>query len=190
MSGREPFPATGVHLDRPMTDEELYAMVRIGNVRAFDQLYARYERRLFGFVLRLLNDRALAEEVFHDVLLSMLHGEEASFQEARFRAWLFRVARNACANRMRSKSRGEGALSRVTLNEEAAASPEQRLVEEERAFALASAVRKLPEALKDVFHLRTSGLSYGEIADVLEVPLGTVKSRMNALVQQLQGEVS
>jgi RNA polymerase sigma-70 factor (ECF subfamily) len=173
-----------------MIDEELYAMVRVGNVRAFDQLYARYERRLFGFVLRLLNDRALAEEVFHDVMMSMLQGGEASFKEARFRAWLFRVARNACANRMRSKSRGEGALSRVALGDEVAASPEQRLVEEERAFALASAVRKLPEALADVFHLRTSGLSYGEIADVLEVPLGTVKSRMNALVQQLQGEVS
>src|SRR5581483_248550 len=173
-----------------MTDEQLYAMARVGNVKAFDQLYARYERRLFGFVLRLLGDRAQAEEVFHDVLLSVLDGEPASFAEARFRAWLFRVARNACANRMRSKSRGEGALARAAFIEEVEASPEQRLVEEERAFALANAVRKLPEALSDVFHLRTSGLSYTEIADVLEVPLGTVKSRMNALVQQLQGEVS
>jgi RNA polymerase sigma-70 factor (ECF subfamily) len=173
-----------------MTDEELYGMARLGNVRAFDQLYARYERRLFGFVLRLLNDRAMAEEIFHDVLLKVVQGPAASFAEARFRAWLFRVARNACANRMRSRSRGEGALKRAGLSDEVAASPEQRLVEEERAFALAAAVRKLPEALADVFHLRTSGLSYGEIADVLEVPLGTVKSRMNALVQQLQGEVS
>src|SRR5438445_3472 len=70
MSAREPFWNTGVHLAEGMTDEELYAMARVGNVRAFDQLYARYERRLFGFVLRLSNDRAQAEEVFHDVLLS------------------------------------------------------------------------------------------------------------------------
>jgi RNA polymerase sigma-70 factor (ECF subfamily) len=172
------------------SDEALYALARKGNVPAFDQLYARYERRLFGFVLRLLSDRAQAEEIFHDVMLSVIEGEAASFEQARFKAWLFRVARNACANRLRSKVRGEGALARAGAPDDIAASPEQRLVEEERAFALAGAVRKLPEALSDVFHLRSSGLSYAEIADVLDVPLGTVKSRMNALVEQLQGEVS
>lgn len=172
------------------TDEALYALARKGNVPAFDQLYARYERRLFGFLVRQLKERAQAEEVFHDVMLSIIEGEAASFEQARFKAWLFRVARNACANKLRSKLRGEGALARSQVPDDLAASPEQRLVEEERAFALASAVRKLPEALSEVFHLRSSGLSYAEIADVLEVPLGTVKSRMNALVQQLQGEVS
>jgi RNA polymerase sigma-70 factor (ECF subfamily) len=172
------------------SDEALYALARNGNLPAFDQLYARYERRLFGFILRLLRDRGQAEEVFHDVLLSVIEGEAASFEQARFKAWLFRVARNACANRLRSKSRSEGALSRAGFLDELAASPEQRLVEEERAFALSKAVRTLPATLADVFHLRSSGLSYAEIADVLDVPLGTVKSRMNALVQQLQGEVS
>jgi RNA polymerase sigma-70 factor (ECF subfamily) len=174
----------------PPTDEDLYTKARVGDVRAFDQLYARYERRLFGFVLRLLGDRGQAEEVFHDALLAVLRGGPATFEQTFFKAWLFRVARNACANRLRSRARGEGALARAGADEETTPSAEQRLVEEERSFALATAVRQLPAQLADVFHLRTSGLSYAEIASVLEVPVGTVKSRMSTLVHELKGELS
>ncbi|MDP1821753.1 MAG: sigma-70 family RNA polymerase sigma factor [Archangium sp.] len=168
-------------------DEALYERARGGDLAAFDVLYARYERRVFGFVQRLVQDRAEAEELFHDTFLNILEAPRASFDTATFAAWLFRIARNLALNRLRSKSRGAHAATRVAAIEDSPPTPEQRLVEEERAFALSHAVQRLPEGLADVFHLRSSGLSYLEIADVLSVPVGTVKSRMNSLVQHLKG---
>ena len=69
------------------------------------------------------------------------------------------------------------------------ASAEDLLREEQRTLAVASAVEKLPTTLASVFHLRTSGLSYEDIAAALKIPIGTVKSRMHALVQHLRGEL-
>jgi RNA polymerase sigma-70 factor (ECF subfamily) len=173
------------------TDEQLFARLRQGDMAAFDRLYARHERRLFGFILRMLHDRGDAEEVFHDTFLNVLKAGQVHFREARFAAWLYRIARNLCANRLRSKRRGFFAVEKLKAPaEEFSPSPEELAAHEERSFALAGAVERLPEALADVFHLRTSGLSYEEIAGVLEIPLGTVKSRMNTLVQQLKGELS
>ncbi len=171
------------------TDEALFERAVAGDLGAFDRLYARYERRLFGFLLRLLGDRGEAEELFHDVFVQLLKAKGVRFEDARFSAWLFRIARNLASNRLRSKARGQGALAKEATLEVPAATPLDRLLEEERAGRLAQAVTRLPSALADVFHLRSSGLSYEEIAQVLQVPLGTVKSRMNSLTQQLSHEV-
>lgn len=153
---------------------------------AFDRLYGRYERRLFGFLLRLIGDRADAEEVFHDVFVKVMTGPEAHFEDGRFMAYLFRTARNLCANLRRGAARGQRAFDGLAHLSQAPPSPEDRLVEEERAFQLAKAAAELPGALADVFALRTSGLSYDEIAGALGIPLGTVKSRMNALMNHLK----
>jgi RNA polymerase sigma factor (sigma-70 family) len=167
------------------TDERLYERARDGDLSAFDQLYARHERRLFGFILRLLGNRAEAEDVFHDVFLGVMTGPTARFDQAHFVSYLFRVARNACANRRRGQVRSERALGRLALEQEPS-TREEEVNDEESATALARAAEGLPSALADVFALRASGLSYGEIADALDIPLGTVKSRMNAVVTNLK----
>jgi len=171
------------------TDEELFRRARQGDLAAFDQLYLRHERRLFGFILRLLGDRADAEEIFHDVFLSAFKARDVQLEEARFAAWIYRIARNACANKVRSRRRGANALFKLGEEEPPVASAEDLLREEQRTLAVASAVEKLPQTLASVFHLRTSGLSYEDIAAALGIPIGTVKSRMHALVQHLRGEL-
>ena len=172
-----------------VSDESLYRKARGGDLAAFDQLYARHERQLFGFILRRIGDRAQAEELFHDVFVGVMSGAVAKFEEARFGAWLFRSARNACANWQRSRVRGEHAVARLGPDVEERPNPEAELMEEERITSLARAVERLPSVLADVFALRSAGLSYEEIADELQVPLGTVKSRMNTLVGKLRSEI-
>lgn len=171
------------------SDEALYRRAREGDLVAFDQLYARHERQVFGFILRRLGDRAQAEELFHDVFVNVMAGAEPRFAEARFAAWLFRCARNACCNWQRTRFRGARAVAQLGHELPEEVNPEAQLLEEERVTSLARAVERLPPSLADVFSLRSSGLSYAEIADELGVPTGTVKSRMNTLVQKLRTEM-
>ena len=172
-----------------VSDEALYRKARDGDLAAFDQLYARHERQVFGFILRRIGDRAQAEELFHDVFVGVMSGSLAKFEEAHFAAWLFRSARNACANWQRSRFRGDRALEKIGADSPEWRDPESQLLDEERITSLSRAVERLPSVLADVFALRTAGLSYEEIADSLSIPLGTVKSRMSSLVGKLRAEI-
>lgn len=177
----------------PEADEDLYRRVRQGDLAAFDRLYARYERRLFGFILRMVRSRADAEDLFHESFLCVLAGREVGFSATRgsFCAWMYRIARNKCLNHLRGRRHGRAVALEPGVDATAGpGSAEDGLWERERAGAVAQAVERLPPALSELFHLRSSGLSYEDMAQVLEVPLGTVKSRMNQLVRTLKEEVS
>lgn len=171
------------------SDEELFARVRGGDLAAFDALYARYESRLFGFLVRQLKSREEAEDVFHETFMNALRSRDIDFDRASFRTWLYRIARNLVLNRARAKERQGRAFARLP-EADPEASAEHALEQAERKRALDTAVARLPEALADVYHLRSAGLSYEEMAAVLEIPMGTLKSRMNAMVERLRGELS
>jgi RNA polymerase sigma-70 factor (ECF subfamily) len=171
-------------------DETLYHRLRRdGDLAAFDELYQRYERRLFGFLLGFLPERADAEEVFHDAFLAVLASREVSFARGSFAAWLYKIARNAALNRVRSGRRAVEAGA-VLPAAEPVATAEEQLEARAQGRALAQAVGELPPVLAEVYQLRVGGMSYEEIAFALEVPLGTVKSRMHELCDRLKSGVS
>lgn len=171
------------------SDEELYTRVKDGDLRAFDTLYERYETRLFAFLASLLKNRADAEDVFHEAFLRTLKSREVVFERVGgFRTWLYRIARNVALNHHRSTGRGERAALRLDVPD-APPSVDERIAEGERLAALDMAVARLPAPLSEIFHLRSSGLSYEEMADVLEIPIGTLKSRMNQMVTHLREEL-
>jgi len=181
------------------SDAELYERVRRGDMAAFDALYQRHEAPLFGFLLHLLRNRADAEEVFHEAFVAAFERKGARERiddgpgGGGFRAWLFRVGRNMALNRLRKAERGARAVASLAIlspsSAEAERQADESIADRELAHALARAVTRLPPGLSEVYHLRTSGLSYEEMANVLEIPLGTLKTRMHQMVTKLREDM-
>lgn len=173
------------------SDEALYEAMLAGDMRAFDALYERFERPLFGFIRKQLSQPAEAEDVLHEAFLSLLRDKAGARRALSLKAWLFQVARNLCLNRARSQRRASRALEKEhSMTREGEAHPEQALEHEQSHAALRTAVAKLPTELSELYHLRSSGLSYEEMATVLSIPVGTVKSRMHQLVNRLREEMA
>lgn len=171
------------------SDEALYHRVRRGDLLAFDTLYGRYERRLFGFICKLVHNHHDAEDLFHEAFVSVLRSREVSFERGSFCGWLYRIARNQCLNHLRSGRR----QSQLQYRAEAPCEPpsaESSFADSERALLLQQAVTSLPPLLAEIYHLRSAGLSYEEMAEVLHIPLGTVKSRMNQMTQRLRDDLA
>lgn len=170
-------------------DEVLFARIVRGDVAAFDPLYERYESRLFGFLVARIGNRADAEELFHEAFMRTLKSGASLDRDGAFRTYIFRVARNLALNRKRSERRGARAMERLSAEESMNDTAHEKMADEQLKRALHDAVERLPSTLSELFHLRCSGLSYEEMASVLEVPLGTVKSRMHQMVNQLREEL-
>jgi RNA polymerase sigma-70 factor (ECF subfamily) len=170
-----------------LSDEALYERLLAGDMAAFDALWERYERPLFGFVLKYVGTRAEAEDLLHEAFMSVLRARRRG---GHFRAWLFQVARHLCLNWLRTRSRAQRALAVVARDEAPHAQTPQQALEQHRAVAaLHEALERLPATLAELYHLRVAGLSYEEMAEVVDAPLGTIKSRMHELVGRLREEL-
>jgi RNA polymerase sigma-70 factor (ECF subfamily) len=171
------------------TDEALYSRLKSGDVGAFDALYARYKRPLFTFLVRSVGSRPDAEDALHETFMNAIRAPEADFAtEGGFRPWIFRVARNVALNRIRTGKRYEANVARAPAPE-AAPSAHEQLAAAQLRHALDRAVAALPWMLAEVYHLRASGLTQEEVARVLEIPLGTLKSRVRLMVERLREEL-
>lgn len=182
------------------TDEDLLLRYRdVGDPEAFEELVHRYERPLYHYLVRYLHNAALAEEVFQATFLRV-HRKCRLFAEgSRVRPWLYRIATNLAIDAMRREGRqqavsldedratGEVEASKLlSLLESATLSPVEQMEVQERAEWTRHAVDALPDHLRVVLLLvYFEGLKYQEAADVLHVPLGTVKSRLHKALLML-----
>lgn len=190
-------PANDSKVEVASNDETLYREARAGSGSAFAALYARYEAPIFGFLLRRLRNRADTEDVFQEVMLSILNGSEARLiDDGAFAGWIYRVAANRCHNHKRAARRESTAMVNVlrdTENQIGAPilenSIQDALLKAEKREELERASRRLSPPLGDVYALRSAGRTHEEIAETLGVPVGTVKSRLHALVAQLRKDM-
>lgn len=182
-------------------DEELLARFRRGVTEAFGVLLRRYQRELYGYLSRYLGDNTLAEDVFQNTFLQV-YLKSGQFEAGRpVRPWLYAVATNQAIDAMRRQGRHQAVSleqARETSDEGETASlshslesrhpgPPDRAVEAENREQVRARVELLPENLRHVLILAYyQGLKYREIADILGIPVGTVKSRLHAALAKLE----
>jgi len=183
------------------SDPELMARAKAGDTDAFAVLVERYRRRLCAFFYRLCQDREEASDAAQETLVRLWLARERYRPTARFTTYLYSIAWHHWLNRVRAmKSRppvvpleeqlgpaGCGLLTRMLERAEPA---EDAVLRRYRTQRIRGAIAGLPEKRRIVFVLsHFEGLRYAEIAEVLQIPVGTVKSRMHHAVARLQEQL-
>jgi RNA polymerase sigma-70 factor (ECF subfamily) len=163
--------------------------LRAGDAPAFEELVMTYQHRVFGVALRMLGNRAEAEDVAQEAFVRAHRALGAFRGDAKLSTWLYAITSRLCLNRLASGERrmarqGEDALLRLS---DAGPRPDAALERRELETALGRAIAELPEDRRIVVVLRDlEGLSYEEIAQVLELELGTVRSRLHRARAELK----
>lgn len=177
------------------SDEELVERFQNGEASAFDTLVRRWERKLQGAIYRLIGPGEDVRDLSQETLLKAYRGLGTFKKEARFSSWLYQIALNVCRDRMR-RTRGKSHVSFDELSElgEAAggADPSALDLIEARDLSrqVAAAVAALPEEQREVVVLKEyQGLTFLEIAETLDVPLSTVKTRLYRGLGQLRQQL-
>ncbi|MEO3821545.1 sigma-70 family RNA polymerase sigma factor [Plantactinospora sp. B24E8] len=160
-------------------DRPLLHRVATGDQRAFTELYARHGRALLAYAEGLLADRGRAEEAVQDTLLALWRGAGSFEGRSTVRTWLFGICRRQALNRLPGR---QPVCVPVEAAAEVAAAepgPEAVVVARADARAVAAALAGLPAGHREVLDLAFgAGLAQAEIAEVLGIPVGTVKSRL------------
>lgn len=164
-----------------LDDQRCVTLAQSGDGKAFAELVARYQDRIYRFLLRLTGAPDAALDLTQDTFLRAYQSLERWRPDALFKTWLFRIARNIAFDRLRR----EKLVAFVALDEDfpqqedPAAGPDAVLETAQRYRLLEAALAKLPAEQREILLLREiEEMTYDEIALVLELNLGTVKSRI------------
>lgn len=173
-------------------DQTLQAAVE-GDQQAWRQLIDEYSGRVYGLVLRQCGNAELAEEITQATFVKVV-GKLGQYNErGRFEPWLFRIAMNRLRDEMRRRRRQASTIDFDQTPPEALGAvsnhpaPDAPLHVAEQARALHAAIARLPDADRELLHLRyTADLTFAQISEVLQEPLGTVLARGHRALKKLR----
>ncbi len=154
-----------------------------GDPAAFERLVRQYQGKVFTFAMTFAADRDEAADLAQEAILKVYRSIGSFRFQSSFTTWLFQIVKNTFLDASKSRSARERSLSRPIDAEveqlAEAALAEERLIRDDDRRSLTHALERVPEAYRMVVVLfDVQGLSYDEIAQILEVPVGTVKSRL------------
>ena len=181
-------------MDTPGTDEIIVQRALTGDAEAFGEIVRRWERRIFALAYGMLGREEDARDATQETFLAAFRNLRGFRGEAKVSSWLHRIAVNQCITRQRqARVRSEAALDDEQEKDAASfATPVRyspsRVVEgRQETVAVRRAINSLPMELRQVVIMKEfEELTFREIADVLELPLSTVKSRLYTAMKQLQ----
>jgi RNA polymerase sigma-70 factor (ECF subfamily) len=174
-------------------DEDLVAAFQSGDIAAFDELVQRWDRRIHGVVYRLIGNHDEARDLSQEAFLKAYRALGSFKKESRFSSWLYQIAINATRDRLRRRRRRTD-LSLDDLEDKAEPalrdvrpSALDRIESDDLSRVIAAAMAGLPEEQREVVILKEyEGLTFPEIAQTLDLPLSTVKTRLYRGLAQLR----
>jgi RNA polymerase sigma-70 factor (ECF subfamily) len=167
---------------REVEDRDLIAKARRGHVDAYNVLVSRWERRVFNYLLRLVANREDALDLSQDVFLKAYQNLTKLDDPAKFPGWLFRIAHNEAYSLLR-KNRPEGELAA----EPRAGESSGRMFPIELALAVETALDRLSDDHREAVLLKIyQGFKFEEMAEILDCPVSTVKSRLYTALDLLK----
>ena len=178
----------------------MVAWARDGHEAAFRELVRRYERPVFSLIYRIVRDRALAEDLAQETFIKVLNGIKSYRPEFKFSSWIFKIANNAAIDQLRRRSLDtlslDGSPTAQTPEEMGATalqiggsgeSPLAEVENRELGALIERAIERLRPEYRSCIMLRhVEGFSYEEIAETLDLPLGTVKTYIHRARNELR----
>ncbi|MFO7898594.1 MAG: sigma-70 family RNA polymerase sigma factor [Planctomycetota bacterium] len=183
-----------------LSDDDLMGLFQDGDADAFDVLFDRYHVPVYHFARSILREGPGAEDVLQETFLAVAGAAERYEPRGQFRAWLFRIVRNRCLNRLAAKrarretfhAAGFAAAERPGP----ARPPDEKVQGDEERAAVRRALAELPDRQREALTLRAfEQMPYREIAAVMEMPINTVKTlihrarvRLAAAIEEMTDE--
>ncbi len=182
------------------TDQDVVAWARQGHERAYRELVRRYQRPVFSLIYRMVRDRERAEDLAQETFVKVLNALDSYRSEYKFSSWIFKIANNAAIDQLRRKELDtlslDGAPDAVTSERQegtslqlpnAGESPLQELEARELGSQIERAIAHLrPEYRSCILLRHVEGYAYEEIAEMLDLPLGTVKTYIHRARSELR----
>lgn len=182
-------------------DAELMGRFKKGDAKAFEQLLARHKRGVFNFCLKMLVDRAQAEDAMQEVFLRIVRSAKDWERQAKFTTWLYTIARNHCIDAIRKagyrktasldhalkEGEEEGVPLSERVRDEEGIAPDRGAQSSRMRAVLAAALADLPPEQREVFVMREhAGMAFKDISAIVGVAENTVKSRMRYALEHLR----
>ena len=175
-------------MGEPETDQMLVERVQKGDKRAFDLLVRRYQHKVVSVISRYINDWAECQDVAQEAFIRAYRAIGAFRGDSAFYTWVYRIAINTAKNHLVSQGRrpptddvaiDDAVQLDAGIRLKDSATPERELLREEIERTVFATVEQLPDELRTAITLReVDGLSYEEIAEQMQCPIGTVRSRI------------
>ena len=170
------------------TDTSLYMRISEQDKAALEQLYDRYEKILFSFLYKMLEDRELAEEALQEVFIKIWRGKGVYDEsKGKFTSWLFRMAQNTAIDLIRKNKKPTVPIEEAAQMTSNDAPIDLQVEWQEKKGQIETAVQRLSadqQKMIDLFYFK--GYTHEKIAEMCDIPLGTVKSRIRLALKKLK----